>query len=83
MVDWGAFQTMDDFLFLGKYRSRETARPCGGSIYANQIRDGKRMTRKQNRNQIGVQHKACQGTNARARVRACARGARAPAKYIT
>ena len=67
MVDWGAFQTMDDFLFLGKYRSRETARPCGGSIYANQIRDGKRMTRKQNSNQIGVQHKACQGTNARAR----------------
>ena len=30
---------MDDFLFLRKYRSRETARPCGGSIYANQIRD--------------------------------------------
>ena len=58
MVDWGAFQTMDDFLFLGKYRSRETARPCGGSIYANQIRDGKRMTRKQNSNQIGVQHTA-------------------------
>ena len=79
MVDWGASQTMDDFLFLGKYRSRETARPCGGSIYANQIRDGKRMTRKQNSNQIGVQHKACQGTHARAR----ARGARAPAKNIT
>ena len=67
MVDWGASQTMDDFLFLGKYRSRETARPCGGSIYANQIRDGKRMTRKQNSNQIGVQHKACQATHARAR----------------
>ena len=51
-------QTMEDFLFLRKYRSRETARPCSGSIYANQIRDGKRMARKQNSNQIGVQHTA-------------------------
>ena len=58
MVDWGAFQTMEDFLFLRKYRSRESARPCSGSIYANQLRDGKRMTRKQNSNQIGVQHTA-------------------------
>ena len=49
---------MDDFLFLRKYRSRETARPCSGSIYANQLRDGKRMARKQNSNQIGVQHTA-------------------------
>ena len=61
MVDWGAFQTMDDFLFLRKYRSRETARPCGGSIYANQIRDGKRMTRKQNSKQIGAQHTRARG----------------------
>ena len=60
-------QTMEDFLFLRKYRSRETARPCSGSIYANQLRYGKRMARKQNSNQIGVQPKACQGTNARAR----------------
>ena len=51
-------QTMEDFLFLRKYRSRETARPCSGSIYANQLRDGKRMARKQNSNQIGVQHTA-------------------------
>jgi hypothetical protein len=80
MVDWGAFQTMDDFLFLGKYRSRETARPCGGSIYANQIRDGKRMTRKQNSNQIGVQHTARILSRYQC---ARARGARAPAKYIT
>ena len=38
--------------------SRETARPCSGSIYANQLRDGKRMTRKQNSNQIEAQHTA-------------------------
>ena len=51
-------QTMEDFLFLRKYRSRETARPCSGSIYANQLRYGKRMARKQNSNQIGAQHTA-------------------------
>ena len=73
-------QTMEDFLFLRKYRSRETARPCSGSIYANQLRDGKRMARKQNSNQIGVQHTARILSRYHC---ARARGARAPAKYIT
>ena len=73
---------MDDFLFLRKYRSRETARPCSGSIYANQIRDGKRMARKQNSNHIGVQHTARILSRYQC-MRARARGARAPAKYIT
>ena len=73
-------QTMDDFLFLRKYRSRETARPCSGSIYANQLRDGKRMARKQNSNQIGVQHTARILSRYQC---ARARWARSPAKYIT
>ena len=73
------WKIMENFLFLRKYRSRETARPCGGSIYANQIQDGKRMARKQNSNQI-VQHTARILSRYQC---ARARGARAPAKYIT
>ena len=68
--------TMVDFLFLRIFRSRETARPCSGRIYVNQLRDG-RLARKQNSNQIGVQQ------TARIVSRYPCAGARAPAKYIT
>ena len=75
---------MDDFLFLRKYRSRETARPCSGSIYANQLRDSKRMARKQNSNQMQPDRSATHSKNiVKVPMRARALGTRAPAKYIT